>query len=84
DKALVNAANKAKDEIENAYKLARFAGAMEQPVSYDPLKAYIDNQTPTVKRKLAPILSAVDEEIAKNDANKTGKISINAIEDVYK
>jgi hypothetical protein len=84
DKALVGAANKAKKDIEDAYKLARFAGAMEQPVSYSPLKAYIDNQTPTVKRKLAPILSAVDEEIAKNDPSKTGQISINSLEDVYK
>ena len=84
DKALVGAADKAKADIEKAYKLARFSGGMEQPVSYEPLKAYIDNQTPTVKRKLAPILSAVDEEIAKNDPSKTGKISINSIEDVYK
>lgn len=84
DKALVNAANKAKEDIENAYKLARFSGGMEQPIDYSLLKSYIDNQTPTVKRKLAPIVSAVDEEIAKNDVEKTGKISINSLEDIYK
>ena len=84
DKALVGAANKAKEDIEKAYKLARFSGAMEQPIDYSPLKSYIDNQTPTVKRKLAPIVSAVGEEIAKNDVDKTGKISINSLEDVYK
>jgi hypothetical protein len=84
DKALVNAANKAKSEINTAYTAAREAGETQQPVSYAPLKAYIDEQTPTVKRKLAPIISAVEEEIAKNDPkNKTGQISINNLEDIY-
>jgi hypothetical protein len=83
DKALVGAANKAKSEINAAYTAARDAGETQQPVTYAPLKAYIDNQTPTVKRKLAPIISAVDEEIAKNDAKKTGQVSINNLEDIY-
>jgi len=83
DKALVNAANKAKSDINAAYTAAREAGETQQPLPYAPLKAYIDEQTPTVKRKLAPILSAVDEEIAKNDPKKTGQISINQLEDIY-
>jgi hypothetical protein len=83
DKALVNAANKAKSDINFAYTAAREAGETQQPLPYAPLKAYIDEQTPTVKRKLAPILSAVDEEIAKNDPKKTGQISINQLEDIY-
>jgi hypothetical protein len=83
DKALVGAANKAKSEINAAYTAARKAGETQQPVGYAPLKAYIDEQTPTVKRKLAPIISAVDEEIAKNDPKKVGQISINNLEDIY-
>jgi len=84
DKALVNSANKAKADINKAYIAAKEAGETQQPVSYAPLKAYIDEQTPTVKRKLAPIISAVEEEIAKNDPkNKTGQISINNLEDIY-
>jgi hypothetical protein len=83
DKALVNAANKAKAQINTAYTAAKEAGETQQPLSYTPLKAYIDQQTPTVKRKLAPILSAVDEEIARNDPKKTGQISINNLEDIY-
>jgi len=98
DKALVGAANKAKADINKAYTAAREAGETQQPVSYAPLKAYIDEQTPTVKRKLAPIISAVEEEIAKNDPEKivvdaitkkktkippTGQISINNLEDIY-
>lgn len=83
DKALVNAANKAKTEINTAYTAAREAGETQQPLSYAPLKTYIDEQTPTVKRKLAPILSAVEEEIARNDPKKTGQITINNLEDIY-
>ena len=83
DKALVGAANKAKNEINAAYTAAKEAGETQQPLSYAPLKAYIDDQTPTVKRKLAPILSAVDEEILRNDPKKTGQISINSLEDIY-
>jgi hypothetical protein len=83
DRALVGAANKAKEYINNAYTAARESGETQQPVKYAPLKAYIDNQTPTVKRKLAPIISAVDEEIIKNDPKKAGQISINNLEDIY-
>ena len=83
DKALVNAANRAKQQINAAYTAAREAGETQQPLDYAPLKTYIDQQTPTVKRKLAPILSAVDEEIARNDVSKTGQISINQLEDIY-
>lgn len=83
DKALVNAANKAKADINAAYTAARETGETQQPVSYLPLKTYIDEQTPTVKRQLAPILKAVDEEVLRNDPKKTGQISINNLEDIY-
>jgi hypothetical protein len=83
DAALVNQAKKAKDEINKAYKLADFSGAMEEPVNYSPLSNYIEKQTPTVRTKLAPILDAVDEQIKANDVNKTGQISLNNLEDVY-
>jgi len=87
DKALVKNAEKAWNETNNAYKIAREAGEMEAPVSYAPLEAYIAKQTPTVKSKLAPILDAVDEQIQVNDPKvngvRTGTIPINSIEDIY-
>jgi hypothetical protein len=83
DKALVQQADKAKQEINKAYKLARFSGAMEEPVDYTPITSYIEKQTPTVRAKLAPILDAVDEQIKINDPDKLGKVSINQLEDVY-
>jgi hypothetical protein len=83
DKALVNQAKAAKAEINKAYKLAKFSGAMEEPVSYAPLEAYIAKQTPTVRAKLAPILDAVDEQLKVNDPTGTKTIPINSMEDVY-
>jgi hypothetical protein len=80
---LVDQVNKAKADINKAYKLARFSGAMEEPVSYAPLEAYIAKQTPTVRAKLAPILDAVDEQLKINDPQKTKTIPINLMEDVY-
>lgn len=83
DRALVNQANKVKTEINNAYKAAREAGETQEPIDYAPLASYIENQTPTVRAKLAPILDAVDEQIKANDPQQTGAISINQLEDVY-
>jgi hypothetical protein len=76
-------ANQAKAQIKNAYTQAREVGETEAPVSYAPLLAYINDQTPTVRNKLAPILDVVDEQIVKNDPKKTGTVSINALEDIY-
>jgi hypothetical protein len=83
DKALVNRFNQKKSEVRDAYKLAREAGEMEQPVPYIGVTQYIEKQTPTVRAKLAPILDAVDEQIKINDPDGTGFIPINALEDVY-
>jgi hypothetical protein len=76
-------ANEAKTLVNNAYTKAREVGETEAPVPYAPLVAYINDQTPTVRAKLAPILDVVDEQIAKNDPKKTGAVSINALEDIY-
>jgi hypothetical protein len=84
DKALMNQVNKAKTDINAAYKAAKDAGEMQEPVPYASITQYIEKQTPTVRAKLAPILDAVDEQIKINDPQKTGAIPINALEDVYK
>jgi hypothetical protein len=84
DKALMNQVNKAKSDINAAYKAAKDAGEMQEPVPYVGITQYIEKQTPTVRAKLAPILDAVDEQIKVNDPKKTGAIPINAMEDVYK
>jgi hypothetical protein len=80
---LTRQANQARANIQNAYTKAREVGETEAPVSYAPLLSYINDQTPTVRAKLAPILDVVDEQIVKNDPKKTGTVSINALEDIY-
>lgn len=81
--ALVKQAEEAKKKINQAYTLAREKGETEQPVAYAPLTTYIENQTPTVRAKIAPILDVVNEQLKKNDPDNTGQISINALEDIY-
>jgi hypothetical protein len=87
DKALVKNAEKAWNETNKAYTAAREAGEMQAPVSYAPLEAYIAKQTPTVRKQLAPILNAVDEQINLNDPKvkgaRSGTIPINSVEDIY-
>jgi uncharacterized protein YfkK (UPF0435 family) len=80
---LARQANQAKAQINKAYTAAREQGETELPVNYAPLTAYINDQTPTVRSKLAPILDVVNEQVAKNDPKNTGKVSINALEDIY-
>jgi hypothetical protein len=85
DKALVNAANKAKTQISQAYDLARKNGEMEAPVSYAPIQQYIDSfaQRPTLKDDLAKIIKITEDELKINDPKKTGQINLNQLEDVY-
>jgi hypothetical protein len=83
DRALVNKVNKVNKEINDAYTLAREKGETQEPINYAPLTAYIADQTPTVRSKLAPILDAVDEQLKKNDPKGTGQIAINQLEDIY-
>jgi hypothetical protein len=84
DEALQKSYDKDADLVRAAYEKARVEGAMQDPIDYSPLTAYIQKQAPTVRAKLSPILDVVDEEIARNDLNKTGAMPINALEDIYK
>lgn len=84
DDALVSSAKAAKGKINAAYDAAKAAGELEAPVSYQPVFEYIQQQGPTVREKLAPILAGVEDQIKLNDPKGTGQISINALEDVRK
>lgn len=83
DAALVKEAKDAMKSVDAAYKNARASGETKALVSYDNLTNYIDEQGPTVKEKLAPILGAVEDQIRKNDPNGTGKLSIDTMEEIY-
>ncbi len=81
--ALNKDAQRAKAKINETYKLAREQGETEQPVTYAPLRTFIEEQTPTVRSKIAPVLDVVNEQLSKNDPKGTGQITINALEDIY-
>jgi len=85
DKALVNYANDAWKKTGDAYNLARESGEMQSPVNYQPLQQYINQfqNRPTLKGDLAKIIGIVEDEIKINDPKKTGKMSINQLEDIY-
>jgi len=84
DDALTKSYDKDAAAVRAAYEKARAEGAMQDPIDYSPLTAYIEKQAPTVRAKLSPILDVVDEEIARNDLTKTGAMPINALEDIYR
>lgn len=83
DAALVKQANEAKKKVNDAYTLARNSGETKEMVPYGNLIEYINEQGPTVKEKLAPILGAVEDQLKINDPKNTGMITIDALEDVY-
>ncbi len=87
-KAVTDVLNKeaeaAKTKINQAYTLAKEKGETEAPVDYAPLRTFIEEQTPTTRAKIAPVLDVVNEQLSKNDPKNTGQITINALEDIYK
>lgn len=84
NQAVVDKANRAKSRVKQAYNAAREAGAMQDPVSYQNVRQFIEQQTPTTREKLAPILNAVEEQLKLNDPKNTGMITINQMEDIRK
>jgi hypothetical protein len=83
DKALNDAYTKKYDEYKALYKQADESGETLQPVSYQPLLDIINSKTPTMRQKLDPILDSVAESLAMNDPEKTGNITVRALEDIY-
>jgi hypothetical protein len=83
DKALNDEYTKKFGAYKALYAKADNAGETLQPVSYQGLLDYINTKTPTARGKLDPILDSVAESLAMNDPNKTGTITVRALEDIY-
>jgi CheY-specific phosphatase CheX len=83
DKALNDQYTKKFDEYKALYAKADQAGETLQQVPYQGLLDYINTKTPTARKTLDPILDSVAEALAMNDPNKTGTISVRALEDIY-
>lgn len=83
DKALNDEYTKKFDQYKALYAKADQAGETLQQVPYQGLLDYINTKTPTARKTLDPILDSVAEALAMNDPNKTGTISVRALEDIY-
>lgn len=82
--ALTTLAKREKTRIKALYNRAEAAGEMRDPVEYKPVVDFIAAQTPTTRERLAPVLKAVEEQIAANDPNGAGAITLKQMEDVRK
>jgi len=83
DKAVNDAYTKKFDNYKALYQKADQAGETLQPVPYESLLDYINTKTPTARKTLDPILDSVAEALAMNDPQKTGNITVRALEDIY-
>jgi hypothetical protein len=83
DKALNDEYTKKYDAYKALYAKADNAGETLQQVPYQNLLDYINTKTPTARKTLDPILDSVAEALAMNDPQKTGAITVRALEDVY-
>jgi hypothetical protein len=83
DKALNDEYTKKYDAYKALYKQADEAGETLQQVPYQGLLDYINTKTPTARKTLDPILDSVAEALAMNDPQKTGTITVRALEDIY-
>ena len=83
DKALNDEYTKKYDAYKALYAKADNAGETLQQVPYQSLLDYINTKTPTARKTLDPILDSVAEALAMNDPQKTGAITVRALEDVY-
>lgn len=82
--ALSTLAKRERTKMKALYSRADKAGETLEPVGYADVITFINEQTPTTREKLAPVLKAVQEEILKNDPQGTGMITLRAMEDVRK
>jgi hypothetical protein len=83
DKALNDEYTKKFNAYKSLYKTADESGETLQQVPYQSLLDFIESKTPTQRQKLDPILDSVAESLRMNDPNKTGAITIRALEDIY-
>jgi hypothetical protein len=80
--ALGTLAKRERTRIKALYNRAERAGELREPVSYAPVVDFINQQTPTTRQKLAPVLQVVEEQFKANDVSNSGQISLKQMEDV--
>lgn len=82
-KALSNGYQAAKNKVNVAYKRAEASEGAQEPVSYAELKSFIDGQDEATK-EISPVLKSVAQQLAKNDPDGTGQITVATMENIRK
>jgi hypothetical protein len=80
--ALETLAKRERTRFKALYKRAENAGELREPVPYQPVLDFIAQQTPTTIDSAAPVLKSVREQLAMNDPQGTGTITLKQMEDI--
>jgi hypothetical protein len=83
DKPLMAEYQRSFNNFKDKYKLADTSGETLAPAPYKPIIDFIESKTITEKEKLDPVLSAVAEQLVKNDPKGTGTVPIRTMDDIY-
>lgn len=82
--ALVKEYNAARREVGAAYRNAEAAGEMAEPVSYQGLADYLEQNSVKIDAGNVPMMKYVRDQIAKFDPQGSGKVTINQLEEIRK
>ena len=83
DKPLMAEYQRSFNNFKNKYKLADTSGETLAPAPYKPIIDFIESKTVTEKEKLDPVLSAVAEQLVRNDPEGTKTVPVRTMDDIY-
>jgi hypothetical protein len=83
DKPLMAEYQRSFNNFKDKYKLADTSGETLAPVQYKPIIDFIESKTVTEREKLDPVLSAVAEQLVKNDPEGTKTVPVRTMDDIY-
>jgi hypothetical protein len=83
DKPLMAEYQKSFNNFKDKYKLADTSGETLAPAPYKPIIDFIESKTVTEREKLDPVLSAVAEQLVRNDPEGTKTVPVRTMDDIY-
>jgi hypothetical protein len=83
DKPLMAEYQRSFNNFKDKYKLADTSGETLAPAPYKPIIDFIESKTVTEREKLDPVLSAVAEQLVKNDPEGTKTVPVRTMDDIY-
>jgi hypothetical protein len=83
DKPLMAEYQRSFNNFKDKYKLADASGETLAPAPYKPIIDFIESKTVTEREKLDPVLSAVAEQLVRNDPEGTKTVPVRTMDDIY-